>query len=118
MTGMLTTETLERQMRRIATAVSVVAVVLMGLGFAHTLLFTDVLSIPGMAALPPQQVLHLGNVAWGLWAMSAGILLLTLLPMLRVLLALLLFLHARDLLDAVIGFIVLLELIVSMRAGG
>ena len=50
--------------------------------------------------------------------MSAGIVLLALLPTARVLLALALYARQRSVLDALAGLVVLLELLTSMRAGG
>ncbi|HRX04609.1 MAG TPA: DUF1634 domain-containing protein, partial [Anaerolineae bacterium] len=51
-------------------------------------------------------------------AMSGGILMLALLPVLRVLLALGIYARQRVLIDALAALVVLIELLISMRAGG
>ncbi len=109
---------LERIMHRVAVVVSVVAVLLMATGFGYTFLLHPMPAIPGAPALPPGEVWHLDAPDWGIWAMSMGILLLALLPPLRVLLALVLFLRKRDLLDVAVALIVLAELLISMRVKG
>lgn len=93
--------------------ISAGAVALMAAGFATTFVAHPNLSLPGPAAVPVQAVVRLEVNDVGLWAMSAGILLLAIIPMLRVLLSLFMFLVARRLLDALIAGIILLELLLS-----
>ncbi len=109
---------LETVMRRVAALVSFVAVGLMAVGFVDTVIFTPVHQFPGPVALPVDRLLHVAGVPWGLWAMSAGIVLLALLPFLRVLLALVLFLRQKAWGDVLASFIVLIELLMSMHVEG
>ncbi len=105
-------------MRRISIAVSLVAVVLMFAGFVDLLAINGVATLPGAAALLPGELLHMGSQPWGVWAMSAGILLLALLPILRIVLTIILFVRARNLLDAALGLVILVELFISMLTKG
>jgi uncharacterized membrane protein len=50
--------------------------------------------------------------------MSAGIVVLALLPMLRVLLALSIYLRNRQVLNVVVALLVFVELLMSVRTGG
>lgn len=109
---------LEVTMRRVAALVSFVAVILMALGFVDTLAQGGMSSLSDVAAIPPWQLVHPAGVPLGLWTMSAGILLLALIPALRVLLAVVVFARRRDVLDIVVATVVLLELLLSTRAGG
>ncbi len=111
------TRVLETAMRRVAALVSAVAVILMAVGFVSTFLLHDLPLVPGDPAVSPDVILHF-HTGWGLWAMSAGILLLALLPMVRVFLSFLLFLRERDVLDVAVALIVLLELLASMSVRG
>lgn len=104
-------------MRRIAGVISVTAVVLMITGFAISFFLHPLPRVPGAPALPASAVWRFQVNDWGMWAMSAGILLLALLPMARVLLAIWMFLRSRDLLDTVVALVVLVELLISMRVG-
>ena len=108
-------QVLEIMMRRVTAIVSTVAVVMMAVGFVVTFLFHSIPAMPGTSALPINAVWHFQANDWGLWAMSAGILLLALIPMLRVLLSLWIFVRARHLLDALVAVIILAELLISMR---
>lgn len=109
---------LEVTMRRVAGVVSFIAVILMALGFVDTLAQGGMSSLPDVAAVPPWRLFHPADVPVGLWTMSAGILLLALIPILRVLLAVVVFARRRDLLDVAVAIVVLLELLLSTRAGG
>ncbi len=118
MLDLAASQRLEVTMRRVSAVISFIAVLLMGTGFISTFVFGTLPPIPGEAALDPKQLVTFAHTSWGLWAMSAGIVLLALLPALRVFLAIVLFYYKKDYLDVGTGFVVLLELIVSMQMGG
>ena len=107
---------LETKMRTISLAISLISLGLMGFGLADVLLHGASLSLPGMAALSP-LMLKTGQIPLGLAAMSAGIVLLSLLPIVRVLLALSLYVQSRQLLNLLVALLVFIELLVSARIG-
>jgi uncharacterized membrane protein len=107
---------LESKMRTISLLISLVSLVLMGFGFADVLLHGTSLSLPGMAALSPLMI-KTGNISLGLAAMSAGIVLLSLLPIVRVLLALSQYVQSRQMLNILVALLVFIELLVSARIG-
>ncbi len=109
---------LERQMRRVSQVVSAIAVVLMVAGVVGTVLSGAALSLPGGSVMSLHDLLQIPVHPLALAAMSAGILMLALLPMLRVLLALAMYTRQRVLLNALAALVVLIELLISMRAGG
>ena len=109
---------LERQMRRVSQIVSAAAVGLMLAGLVGTVLSGAALSLPGGPVMALQDLLQLPIHPLALGAMSAGILMLALLPVLRVLLALGIYVRERVLINALAALIVLIELLFSMRAGG
>lgn len=109
---------LERQMRRVSRVVSAAAVVLMLAGLAGTVLSGAALSLPGGPVMALHDLLQLPIHPLALAAMSAGILMLALLPVLRVLLALGIYVRERVLLNALAALVVLIELLIGMRAGG
>lgn len=74
-------------------------------------------SIPGGSSLSLVGLLELTHEPLSLDAMSVGILFLALLPAVRVLLASGEFIRRRETLSALAALIVLLELLVSIRAG-
>jgi hypothetical protein len=74
-------------------------------------------SIPGGSSLSLVGLLELTHEPLSLDAMSVGILFLALLPAVRVLLASGEFMRRRETLSALAALIVLLELLVSIRAG-
>lgn len=84
-------------------------------GFVGTALQGLLSALPGGSVLPFSAYAHPGQAPAGLFVMSAGILLLVLLPTMRVLLALLLYARQRGFLNAVVALLVLLELLISMR---
>jgi hypothetical protein len=109
---------LEAQMRKVSQIVSAVAVGLMLAGLAGNLLVGSHLSLPGGSVMPLHDFLQLPIHPLGLAAMSAGIIMLALLPAVRVLLALDIYVRQRVLVDALAALAVLVELLVSMRAAG
>jgi uncharacterized membrane protein len=115
------TETLgniEAKTRRVSLIVSLVSVSLMILGFTDAVLNGTTLSVPGRSVLPVSMLLHVSQVPVSLATMSVGVLLLALLPAVRVLLAVVLYISERGALNAAVSLVVLVELLVSMRAGG
>jgi uncharacterized membrane protein len=109
---------LEERMQKVSLGVSLAGVSLMVAGFVDTLADKDSFSLPGGSALPLPMFIHLSQVPVSLVAMSAGIMLLALLPALRVLLALWLYFRRRDGLNTLAALIVLLELLLSIVVGG
>jgi hypothetical protein len=104
-------------MRRVSLIVSLIGLGLMLAGFLDMLISGASLSIPGGSVLPLPRFAHPSQVPMSLAAMSAGIVLLALLPSLRVLLALWLYLRRHSILNSLVALIVFVELLLSMRAG-
>jgi uncharacterized membrane protein len=113
-----TESNLEAKMQRISLVTSLVGLGLMIFGFVDALLHGASLSIPGVAALSPLLVKSGTEIPLGLATMSAGIVILSLLPILRVLLALSLYLRNRQVLNMLVALVVFIELLVSVRTGG
>jgi uncharacterized membrane protein len=109
---------LEERMQKVSLGVSLAGASLMVAGFVDMLVNEASFSIPGGSILPLPMFIHLTQVPVSLVAMSAGIVLLALLPALRVLLALWLYLRHRDVLNALAALIVFLELLLSIGLGG
>jgi uncharacterized membrane protein len=109
---------LEERMRKVSLGVSLAGVGLMVAGFVDMLINETSFSIPGGSVLPLPSLVHLSQTPLSLVAMSAGIVLLALLPALRVLLALWLYLRHRDGLNTLAALIVFLELLLSIVIGG
>ena len=74
-------------------------------------------SLPGLAVLPLPALVHPLQEPLSLDAMSAGIVLLALLPSARVLLALWLYARQRNLVNVLAALVVFLEFIWSIQAG-
>ena len=109
---------LEAIMRRVSQIISGVALGLMGVGVVRVWARNGLPALPGEPAIPLPTLLQIHREPAGLMAMSAGIVLLALLPTVRVLLALLLYLRRQRIPEGVAGLLVLLELLLSMRTGG
>ncbi len=109
---------LEAKMRKISLVSSLVGLGLMVFGFVDVLIHGASLSMPGVAALSPAMIKSGVRLPLGLGAMSAGIVILALLPILRVLLALSLYLRSRQVLNVVVALTVFIELLLSLRTGG
>jgi uncharacterized membrane protein len=109
---------LEATMQKVSLAVSLISLGLMVAGFADMVTNGASFSVPGNSVPPLSMFMRLSQVPASLAAMSAGIVLLALLPTARVLLALSLYFRRRDVLDGLVALIVFLELLLSMRAGG
>jgi uncharacterized membrane protein len=104
-------------MQKISLAVSFLAMGLMVAGYLDMVLRGFHSALPGRSVLPLTSLTHLTQAPADLAAMSAGILLLVLLPTTRVLLAVLLYARHRGFLNALVALLVLVELLVSMRGG-
>jgi uncharacterized membrane protein len=89
----------------------------MAFGFLEWLIHAGSLSMPGVAALPPMLIGSGARISPSLRMMSAGIVVLALLPIVRVLLALSLYLRNRQVLNVVVALLVFIELLVSVRTG-
>ncbi len=108
---------LDRWMRRLSLAVSVVAVIAMIVGLAQILVSGSLDALSGKPAIPAASFLHPEAASFGLFATSLGIVLLSLLPGLRVVLAAALYAGRREVADAAVALVVLIELVVSMLTG-
>jgi uncharacterized membrane protein len=111
------TDDLDARLRRSSVVVSLLAMGLMIGGFVVGVLGGSVGPLPGSSVLPFSAYAHPAQAPLGLLAMSAGILLLVLLPTMRVFLALVLYARRRGFFNAVVALLVLLELLVSIRGG-
>lgn len=109
---------LEATMQKISLVTSLLGLGFMVFGFVDMLAHGTSLAIPGVAALSPQILKSGTEIPLSLLAMSAGIVVLALLPILRVLLALSLYLRNRQVLNVVVAFVVFIELLASVRTGG
>ena len=109
---------LEAREQKISLVTSLVGLGLMIFGFADLVMHGASLSVPGVSALSPLAITAGAQISPSLLAMSAGIVVLALLPILRVLLALSLYLRERQVLNVVVAAIVFVELLVSLRTGG
>ena len=109
---------LEATMQKLALVVSLTGLSLMVSGFVVNLFKGATWSLPGMAVLPLPMLVHPLQEPLSMDAMSAGIVLLALLPSARVLLALWLYARQRNLVNVLAALVVFLELIWSMQAGG
>jgi uncharacterized membrane protein len=108
-------ENLEAKMQKVSLVVSVVGLGLMCLGFLDWLLNETSFLLPGDSVPSLSSLLRLQSTGLSLVVMSAGIVLLGMIPTIRVTLACWLYLRERDLLSALIALIVLLELMLSIR---
>lgn len=113
-----TQSSLEAKMQEISLVISLLGLGLMILGFVDLIIQGASLSLPGVTALSPLLIKSVTRMSPSLLTMSAGIVVLALLPILRVLLALSLYLRNRQVLDGVVALIVFVELLVSARTGG
>lgn len=112
------TNDLEARMQKISLVISLLGLGLMVFGFVDLLIHGISLSIPGIPALLPLMIKSGTRIPLSLLTMSAGIVVLSLLPFLRVLLALSVYVRRRQVLNVAVAFLVFMELLVSMRTGG
>jgi uncharacterized membrane protein len=108
-------ENLELKMRKVSLVVSLIGLGLMCFGFLGWLASATVFLLPGNSVPSLGSLLRLQSTGWSLMAMSAGIVLLGMIPTIRVAFACWLYLRERDLRGAFIALIVLLELMLSIR---
>jgi uncharacterized membrane protein len=112
---------LAHKSQRVSVYMSLAGLSLMIAGFFYTVLRSSSdMVIPGQSALTSGslQLITLTQVPLGFVVMSAGILVLTLLPAVRVGLALWIYTKQRNKVGSVTALVVLLELIASTQAGG
>jgi hypothetical protein len=107
-------ESLEAKMQKVSLVVSLVGLGLMCFGFLGLLVGHASFLLPGDPVPSLSSLLQLHSVGISVTAMSLGIVLLGLIPAIRVSLAGWLYIRMRNLLDALIALIVLLELILSI----
>jgi hypothetical protein len=109
---------LEAMMQKVSLGISLVSLGLMVIGFVDMLVNGTSLSMPGVSTPSPLMLMSWPKVPASLVAMSVGIVLLALLPTVRVLLALWLYIHRREMLNSLVALTVFLELLLSVRTGG
>lgn len=109
---------LEETTQKLSLVVSLIGLSLMVGGFLGRLIAGTVVAVPGVSVLSLPILVHVSPEPLSLEAMSAGIILLALLPTARVLLALWLYIRQRNLLNVAAALIVFVELLLSMGAGG
>lgn len=109
---------LESHMRTVSRLVSILGLGLMAVGILDYLFSGTTLSIPGFSVLPLSGLFQPAGQPLSVLAMSAGILIFALLPMIRVFLALWTYLGRRVWLSALVALVVLIELLISVRTGG
>jgi hypothetical protein len=113
-----TVEDVEVAMKRASLAVSLTSVVLMAGGLLWHLEQAGLASWPGDAAIPFSGLTHLRRFSGPVMAMSAGVVLLAILPALRVLLALGIYGRRRKAVDFAVALLVMIELLASMFGTG
>lgn len=103
-------------MHRVSVTFALAALLLMGAGFAtYVVTCHNPLVLPGDAAIPLEELLHLERPCFGLALMSVGIVVLGLLPGARVLLSLVLYVQRRAWADVFAAVGVLLVLLLSTQ---
>jgi hypothetical protein len=108
-------ERLENRMRKVSLVISLLGLGLMSFGLMDMLVGGNAFSLPGAYALPLGSLIHFPPGPTGLLFASSGVILLGLLPAIRVILALWLYLRLKDVFSMLIAVIVLLELLLSIR---
>jgi hypothetical protein len=111
------TDKLEGLMRKVSLRLSLVALGLMVGGLIATLHSGISLTVD-TAAIPVFAFRHIAQAPRGLVVMSAGIVLLALLPSVRVALAMYLYIRHRKGVEALVAMVVLFELLLSMWLEG
>ena len=108
---------LESKMQKVSLVVSLVSLGLMCFGLIDMLFSGDSYSLPGVAVVALHRLISLQPSPLGLALASTGVLFLGLLPAIRVLLAVWLYVRSRNLFGSIVAAIVLLELLLSIRIG-
>ena len=106
---------LETRMQKVSLVASLLALGFMISGFSRGLITGHSHSFPGLSVPPLRDLISSASPSLDVALMSVGILLLGMLPAIRVLLALWLYLRSKDLRSTLISLIVLLELLLSVR---
>jgi uncharacterized membrane protein len=101
----------------VSLVVSLVSLALMCFGLINMIFNGDSFSLPGIAAVAMHPLISLQPAPLGLSLASTGVLLLGLLPAIRVLLAVWLYMRSRNLFGTMVAVVVLLELMLSIRLG-
>jgi uncharacterized membrane protein len=112
-----TQSNLEASMKKLSVVVSLLGLGLMVFGLSDLIIHGGSLSVPGVVALSPSLTKPGTSISPALLTMSAGIVILALLPVVRVLLALLLYIRNRQVLNVVVALLVFIELLASLRTG-
>jgi uncharacterized membrane protein len=110
-------EALEVHMQKVSLAVSLLGLGLMAIGLIDLLINGADYFLPGPGALAFSNLIHLRSESIGTFTISLGVVLLGMIPGIRVILALLLYVRLRDLFSIGITLAVLLELLVSVYLG-
>jgi uncharacterized membrane protein len=105
----------EARMRRISLAVSLLGLGFMIYGFTRSLVNLGHFSVPGDPVIPLHELIVRPPQALGMTFMSTGIVFLGVLPAIRVLLAIWVYFRSREARSMIIGLVVLLELLLSIR---
>lgn len=108
---------IEAKMQKVSLVVSLLGLGSMVVGFVEGLSAGIPRSVPGGSVLPLSRLVHLSAAPLSLDLMSAGIVLLGLLPIARVLLALWFYVRRRDVAAVLVALVVCLELLVSIETG-
>ena len=108
---------LEVKMQKLSLVTSLLGLGLMVFGFADFVMGGAPLSMPGVTALSPLLMKSGTQISLSLLTMSAGIVILALLPIVRVLLALSLYARNRQVLNVIVALLVFIELVMSVRTG-
>ena len=111
-------QNLEGRMRRLSLVMSLAGLGLMCAGLTDMLITGDPFSLPGLAVVPLKPLIWGHTAPLGIMLASAGVLLLGLLPAVRVVLAIWLFIRAHNPGGTLVAVVVLMELILSIHLGG
>ena len=109
---------LDAAMKTVSQVGSVIGFGLMLAGFVAMWINGSASGLPGDSALPLAVMLHPAHAPLNMAVVSAGIIVLALIPVVKVVLALWLYLRRRDAPNSGISLVLFLELLVSTFAGG
>lgn len=110
-------EALEGRMQKVSLAVSLLGLGLMAVGLGDNLINGANYFLPGPSALTFGNLINLRSESLGTFTVSLGVILLALIPGIRVIMALLLYLRLRDLFSICVTMAVLMELLTSIYLG-
>ncbi len=106
---------LDAAMRKVSILISIIALLMMGFGFVDSVLTNPHFLFPGPSVVPVENLVRLQFTSTGLACMSGGIILLSLLPLFRVVLAIYFYFRSKDMFDSAVSFVVCIELLLSMH---